>query len=148
MPRTLQIAASLVYLDADAAYVRTTFPGGLYLEARPQPGQEETAALLGYGDDVARLTLDHDLAHSVICAELLGLPASPTLLHEAGGEQVSVEWRALEEALVMFAQRCVNGLDVAPGSLAAVVGVLRGVYSHARGREGDDGSRHDVTGEG
>ena len=59
----------------------------------------------GYGDDVNRMHLEHELIHTLRaqCHDLM--PWSPVLYHVAGGTPMSNEARAQEEDRVVAIQR-------------------------------------------
>jgi len=82
----------------------TTLPSGRELHAHPDGSEAQagTARKLGYGDDVAALTREHDLIHSALC-DWLGLPASYAL-SEAAGEPSDPTLAELEERAVMAVQ--------------------------------------------
>lgn len=82
--RVLTIGLTTVELWPGVA--RTTLPDGAVVMAAPHDTDEyrSRAYDLGYGDDTARMAVEHDLAH-VLVAELLGLPESPALRAAAGG---------------------------------------------------------------
>lgn len=102
--------ASCVFEVWSATHCRTVFPDGAAVPASPEgtPEQAATARELGYGEDVAGMVRDHELAHTLI-AEWCGLPGSPTLRRVATGaprEDADGEW--WEEALVLAFQRFVR----------------------------------------
>lgn len=88
------------HVEIGPSWVVTTLSTGETIHAHPQDtaDQRETAQRLGYGDDVAALTRDHDPLHAWLCAALglstsyalsqaAGLPADPVL---AGLEEKAV----------------------------------------------------------
>ena len=97
-------------LTIGPTWVRTVLPSGAVVYAEPQhdDAQAQTARDLGYGDDVAAMTRDHDPLH-VALAKWLGLPASYSLRMAAGELPEAERWLAeLEEAAVMAVQRFVR----------------------------------------
>lgn len=105
--RTLQIGHATVYVDPVAVYVRTTFPDGAFVEARPQYRAEDhaRAADLGYAG-VEAMTLAHDVCHSFLAWKTNGV-SSPTLWNVAHGI-IDDELAGSEEAAVMAFQRFIN----------------------------------------
>lgn len=105
--RLLHIAACTVELHPDGLTV-TVLPDGSRIDAVAQTDQAylNRASDLGYGKDVDRMSRDHEVAHSLL-AELLDLPASPTLTGVARGEHWSY-WRE-EEGAVLALQRLAGG---------------------------------------
>lgn len=88
-------------------HCRTVFDDDSTVPASPDGtrDQAETARDLGYGTDVARMVLEHELAHHVL-AECRGLVRSPTLYAVAHGSKAPDA--AAEEALVLAFQRYVR----------------------------------------
>lgn len=82
----------------------TTLPTGAEIQAHPQGSVEQaaTAERLGYGDDVAAMTRDHDPLHVWLC-DALGLPTS-FALSEAAGQPIDAAVAALEERAVLAVQ--------------------------------------------
>lgn len=86
-------------------WAKTTFPDGSSVPAFPEPTASyvATAERLGYGTDIARMCVEHELVHNWLC-HVLGLPHSPALFGVAHGGDA--DWRhALEEDAVMAVQR-------------------------------------------
>ncbi|MFL6864048.1 MAG: hypothetical protein ACJ8DZ_13725 [Allosphingosinicella sp.] len=95
-----------------------TLPDGREVHAHPGPGSADMARRLGYGDDVAAMTRDHDPLHARLTA-LLGMPRSLSLSVAAGGNEPG-DLVALEEEAVLAAQRLLQacrarGLALEPG---------------------------------
>jgi hypothetical protein len=103
--------------------LRTILPDGSQVTAAPEDtaAYRERARLMGYGDDTFRMSLDHELAHSLV-ADLLGLDESPALLRVAHGEGPTAETN-LEEDAVLALQRF---------AVAAGVDLLSAAARHAR----------------
>jgi hypothetical protein len=99
--RTIRLGGALIELHDDGLTV-TRF-GARQVDARPHhTGEYQQRAFdLGYGADVARMSREHELTHSIL-AHLLGLPASPTLMGIATGK-LWRHWRR-EEAAVLGLQ--------------------------------------------
>jgi hypothetical protein len=99
--RTIRLGGALIELHDDDLTV-TRF-GARQVDARPHhTGEYQQRAFdLGYGADVARMSRDHELCHSLL-AHLLELPASPTLIEVAHGRTWK-HWRR-EEAAVLGLQ--------------------------------------------
>ena len=72
-------------------YTRTTLPGGGEIHAAPQDNDayRARAHALGYGDDTARMSRDHELSHTILAA-LLDLAVSPALQSVVRGTGPSV----------------------------------------------------------
>lgn len=84
-------------------WVMTRLPNGRVVNAAPEPRSLEMAHRLGYGDDVAALTRDHDTLHSLLTSAL-GFPYSFSLMQAAGCE-VDPHIAAVEEDAVLTCQR-------------------------------------------
>lgn len=87
----------------------TAWPDGLEVHAHPDGSADQaaTAKALGYGDDVGRMTAEHDLIHTLL-AVAAGHPHSPTLRGVAAGEPADPDVAACEERQVMLVQRLLN----------------------------------------
>lgn len=92
----------------------TTLPDGQQVPASPRSDSGPIARRLGYGEDVAALTRDHDLLHSLL-ADWLGQPYSHSLAQAAGLPADSAV-AALEEDVVLALQRYINALPAPPGA--------------------------------
>lgn len=92
--------------------VRTILPDGREVVAAPQDNDayRATAERLGYGADVRRMSVEHEVLHNWACA-LLGLPESPTLGRVARGEGDTV-LTGLEEEMVLAIARFANAAGV------------------------------------
>lgn len=90
-------------IEIGDGWVVITLPTGEQVHAHPNEDSARMAAALGYGDDVAAMTLDHDPLHARL-TDWLGLAASPTLRRAAGLEPDG-ELVGLEEAAVLAVQR-------------------------------------------
>lgn len=121
MSATLQLGVIAFFRDPADGYACSTWPTGEQLSVRTVPGQGVTAKDYGYGLDVLRMNMEHDATHHLLAQVLLGLPWSPTLAHEAHVADASAEWRAVEETLCRYVQRCMNGAEFPWGRLAEVV---------------------------
>jgi hypothetical protein len=99
--KLIRLGGSTIELHDDGLTV-TRF-GARQVDARPHhTGEYQQRAFdLGYGADVARMSRDHELCHSLL-AHLLELPASPTLIEVAHGRTWKY-WRR-EEAAVLGLQ--------------------------------------------
>jgi hypothetical protein len=113
--RTVTISGGRVELHADGLTV-THLPGG-HVPARAQDTDEyrQRAHDLGYGDDTALMSREHELAHTML-AGWLGLPYSPTLQGVATGDTWP-HWH-LEEAAVLALQAYARALGVSIVDLA------------------------------
>jgi hypothetical protein len=82
--------------------LETIFPDGRTVPACPEDNDEyrKTAREHGYGEDTFRLSLHHELLHTML-AEFIGLSYSPTLRAVAEGR----EGDACEEEQVMRFQK-------------------------------------------
>ena len=100
--KTLAISETTIELHDDGLTV-TVLPDGSRVEARPQgnPTYAARAAALGYGADVARMSREHEIGHSLL-AEWLGLPESPTLRGVASGAHWP-HWPEEEAAVLALA---------------------------------------------
>ncbi|MCR5875157.1 hypothetical protein LRS10_13745 [Phenylobacterium sp. J426] len=115
--RTLQFGRTRCLVGP--SWVVTTLPSGAEVHAHPQnsEGQRQTAKRLGYGDDLAAMTRDHDPLHAAL-AEWLGMKASTALRH-AAGEPVSKGLADLEEAAVVAVQAYCRALGRWPWDVEA-----------------------------
>lgn len=80
-----------------------TLPTGEEVHAHPSPASPAMAERLGYGDDVAAMTRDHDPLHARL-TDWLGLPHSFSLRFAAGVDPDS-ELAGAEEDAVLAVQR-------------------------------------------
>lgn len=81
----------------------TTLPNGREVHAHPNADSPRMARELGYGDDVAAMTREHDPLHAWL-TDQLGMPHSVSLMGAAGCE-VDAELATLEEEAVLAVQR-------------------------------------------
>ena len=86
----------------------TTLPNGKEVHAHPNFESAEMANKLGYGDDVASMTREHDALHSQLM-DWLGQPYSYSLM-QAAGENVDWEIANYEEAAALAVQRLKQAL--------------------------------------
>lgn len=94
----------LVYPDEQ--YLETVFADAATVPATPQDNDEyrARAQALGYGDDVWRMCLEHEIAHTELM-QMLGLEYSPTLWAVAHGDTRKTREMGAEEELVLAFQR-------------------------------------------
>jgi hypothetical protein len=93
------------------SWVVTRLPNGREVHAHPDGESLRMAKELGYGEDVAALTRDHDLLHSIIC-DTLGLPYSPALMKQAGEKGIDPLLVGLEEAAILAVQKFKRAWEV------------------------------------
>lgn len=77
------------------------------VEAVPHPWDHHYSVIAhrcGYGDDLHRYCVEHEVAHHVVCETLLG-EASPVLWGIAHGEPLPPEKAAFEEMMAQGLQR-------------------------------------------
>ena len=86
----------------------TILPTGHVVRARPNAESPHMAFELGYADDVAALTREHDVLHSEL-ASVAGLPFSLGLA-QAAGLPVSSKLASLEESAVLAVQKFTQAL--------------------------------------
>lgn len=94
--------------------LRTILPDGATVPAAPQDNDayRATAARLGYGDDTLRMCLEHEAAHSAVCA-WLGLTESPTLGRVARGQGSTAVTDAEEDMVLAIQRFCrASGIDL------------------------------------
>jgi hypothetical protein len=105
----VRIGENFVAWAHDLSEVYTLFPDGSELYATPNhdPESLRNAASLGYGDDTARMSRDHEVSHTFL-AVVLGLPFSPTLYNAARPGHADDTRRRWEEALVFDFQRLLH----------------------------------------
>jgi hypothetical protein len=97
--RSFKLGATTFEAFADGTS-RTILPDGREIPAAPQDTDDyrQRAEDLGYGDDTARMSQEHELGHSILAA-LFGMPASLTLTGVADGRYWK-HWRAEEGAVL------------------------------------------------
>jgi len=108
--QSLRLGSSVIdFFDGDLTV--TTLADGKRIPACPQEGDEyrRRARDLGYGDDIAAMSRDHEVAHTLI-AVIIGLPESPTLRGVADGK-FWPHWRS-EEAAVLGLQQFARAAGV------------------------------------
>jgi hypothetical protein len=98
---------TLIVQGAD--FCVTTLPNGDEVHAHPNDESLVMARKLGYGDDVAALTRDHDALHSRLM-DWLGAPYSYSLMRAAGYEKTDWGTAILEEKAVLAVQELMNAL--------------------------------------
>lgn len=98
----MRLGHAVVEMHLSGLTVTRTTAGEVPAMPECTPYQAASAKALGYGDDLARASREHELAHSLL-AVLLGLPESPTLHGVARGRHWQ-HWRA-EEAAALALQR-------------------------------------------
>lgn len=85
----------------------TTLPNGAEVHAHINDDTLAMAQQLGFGDDVAALTREHDALHSRLM-DWLGQPYSYSLMRAAGYENTDWGIAALEEEAVLVIQKLLN----------------------------------------
>jgi len=85
----------------------TTLPNGAEVHAHISEDTARMAQELGYGDDVAALTREHDALHSKLM-DWLGQPYSYSLMRAAGYENIDWGIAVQEELAVLAIQRLLN----------------------------------------
>lgn len=106
-----------VFIIGDG-WSKTVFADGQEVEAvaHDTNSYRETALHLGYGNDVARMSADHELVHSWLC-HALGMQYSPALRSVVGD---AADYRhGLEEDAVLAVQRFAIAYGI---SLRSVLG--------------------------
>jgi hypothetical protein len=116
-------------VHTEHAYAETLFPDGTRVPAVPHTTKQyrQTAERLGYGDDVAALSREHEFIHSFLC-QRQGLPYSPTLwavAHNHGKGCISLAKQRMEESVVLAFQRYLNGDESAAAELPEEIRALR-----------------------
>lgn len=91
-------------------------PCGAEVHAAPNPDSPAIAQRLGYGEDVAAMTRDHDPLHAVLM-DWIGRPSHS--LRVAAGLPHDEELARIEEAAVMELQRLIRRLGITSLDLAA-----------------------------
>jgi hypothetical protein len=104
-PRTLTLGPVRIELHADGLTV-TRFLDGASVPALAHDTQDylERARAIGYGDDVASMSREHEIAHSLLGYLLTGGP-SPVLWRVGHGLPDEEPDGGAEEAVVMALQR-------------------------------------------
>jgi len=112
-----------VAIDREGRYVETVFADGAKVSAMPHdtPEYRQHARELGYGDDTAAMSREHEVCHSLI-AEARGEDVSPTLFAVAHNEPANT-LHYFEERLVLDFQRYLNGGPLTPGLVAEFDGI-------------------------
>jgi hypothetical protein len=112
-PRSLWFSQSRVDLVSDE-YLETVFFDGSVCPANFSYDEEaqKHAKDLGYGDDIRRMHIEHEVAHTFL-AEAQGMPFSFVLYRVAQKHNfpVPAEERIEEEALVFSFQRYINTMS-------------------------------------
>jgi hypothetical protein len=90
-------------------YIETQFPDGSHCPAlfAYDAQARDHAKQWGYGSQVWRMHVEHELTHTVLAQES-GLEWSPVLHHVAGGPQLDAGARLLEEHRVVTQQKTAN----------------------------------------
>lgn len=122
-PFALPVPGGVLELHAHGL-TTTRYPGLPPVDACAQDSDEyrARAVSLGYGDDTARMSREHELGHALL-AHLLGLASSPTMygiaLHGAAEGPYWPAWRD-EEACVLALQRYARsaGVDLVARAVA------------------------------
>jgi hypothetical protein len=111
----LKIGQARVMILEDG-YVKTMMPTGV-VEAFPERTSYQVANAwsLGYGDDIVKSTVEHELAHSMM-ADWLGIGCSPTLQAVSRKERWD-HWQR-EEYAVLGIQGFIRAANVDLLSLA------------------------------
>jgi hypothetical protein len=94
-------------------YIETVWPNGRSCPAIffDDAQARQHAHEWGYGSDVRRMHLEHELTHTLLAQESPAkLPWSPVLYHVAGGAYVEDAERAKEEGHVVTVQRVMSRL--------------------------------------
>lgn len=114
---TLRLAACTVTIDGPN--VETTLPGGQRVLGMPMHDAAylATARRLGYGADVVRLNIEHELTHTLL-AHWLGLRCSPTFCRVAHGDHDPSDLTRIEECAVLAVQAYAVALGVDLGEVA------------------------------
>jgi hypothetical protein len=99
---TLQLRNG-THITVGRSWAVTRLPNGRELHAHPDEDSAEAARRLGYGDDVAAMTREHDPLHSRLC-DWLGMPHSFSLMSAAGCD-ADPQLVELEEAAVIAVQK-------------------------------------------
>lgn len=105
----LHLAGAVVRSYPDGLTI-TRYPDGT-VDARPEDDStyRARAQALGYGDNTAAMSRDHEITHHLL-AHWLGLPRSPTLAGVAR-KDFWPHWQ-VEEAAVLAVQRFARESDV------------------------------------
>ena len=127
------------WVNSSPGYTETVFHDGTRVVAMPEasPAYGANAAKLGYGEDIAALSREHEILHTFL-AEKLRDGASPTLWAVAHGQQGNVApvWeQEIEEAMVLAFQAHLNGAapdESLTGAVAAAGLSLDGLRAEAR----------------
>lgn len=116
-PTNLRIGGTVIESHASGLTI-TRLRDGRAVKAFPQDDATyfARAEALGYGRDVAGMSRDHEIVHSLL-AGWLGLPESPTLRGVAVGSYWP-HWQA-EEAAVLGVQRFARMASVDLARVAA-----------------------------
>ena len=94
-------------ISVGADFCVTTLPNGDEVHAHPNDESLHMARELGYGDDVAALTREHDALHSRLM-DWLGQPYSYSLMRAAGHEKTDWGIAVYEEKAVLAIQQLMN----------------------------------------
>jgi hypothetical protein len=106
----LDLAGASIRLHDDG-FTTTVYPDGKHVVACAEDtdAYRQTALEHGYGEDVDKLSREHEVCHALLAA-WLGLPHSPALRAVALGRPQDGDWR--EEAAVLAVQRWARACGV------------------------------------
>lgn len=113
--KTLRFGGATIDIHDDGLTITRYGTAELHARAQDNDDYRARALALGYGDDCARMSREHELGHSLL-AHWLDLARSPTLYCRAVG-RTSAHWRE-EEALVLSLQRFARKMGVSLEDIA------------------------------
>jgi hypothetical protein len=104
-PHTETFALAGCTVHVQGTSVETLLPGGRRVLGMPihDADYRATARKLGYGSNVARLNVEHELTHTLV-AHWLGVPCSPVFRRVASGDHEADDLTRLEEGAVLAIQ--------------------------------------------
>lgn len=110
MTQTFSFPGCVVVSTFETGYTETMYADGTCVPAVPQETAEyrQTAEQLGYGGDVAALSREHEVCHTLL-SQWIGLSQSPTLWDVAHGTVTRWHIYWAEEDAVLNFQRMLNG---------------------------------------
>ena len=112
-PNEIRLGSVIVRVWPEDHYLETVFPDGTKVPAAPEDTDEarSLASDLGYGDDLWRMCLEHELLHTALL-QRLGYEHSPTLWEVAHGNSKGIPGKPWamrgEEGLVLAYQTFKN----------------------------------------
>jgi hypothetical protein len=129
LTETIELPNCTVKLDRENDYLVTLYPDGTKVEALPGKKLDyyETAEKTGYGVDIAALSREHELFHTLV-SQAEGHPVSPTLwavAHNFAPGTAPRNEQFKEEVRVLNFQSFTNGNEDAGNTISESLRALK-----------------------